>query len=137
MSFASHFKQEGRDPRQVLGTLARISRESDVKRAERAAGSSEGVRGTAGVPSPITASSLPPRNDVIGKTGNSRWDELRRGEGAGSGNKSTSSTPSSASYTSSPTTDPSASSFPRSSEDFDFVNDKDVTANRSSAEKDL
>ncbi|TIA90705.1 hypothetical protein E3P99_01446 [Wallemia hederae] len=137
MSFASHFKQEGRDPRQVLGTLARISRESDVKRAERAAGSGESARGATGATGPTNGSSLPPRNDVIAKTGNSRWDELRRGGVAGNSDKTTSSTPPSASYTPPPATDPSASSFPRSSEDFDFVSDRDVTANRSSAEKDL
>lgn len=131
MSFASHFKQEGRDPRVVLSTLARISRESDVKRAESAAGGAgenrDGLRGARrGVGAlPVEAT----RSTDSSSQSSSRWDQLRSGATGAHGAAATQPP-------SSPTQFNDAN-FPRASEDFEYVQDSDRSQYRSSAEKDL
>ncbi|TIB63988.1 hypothetical protein E3P77_03322 [Wallemia ichthyophaga] len=114
MSFASHFNQEGRDPRVVLQTLARISRESDVKRAQRMAGggSVETVRGDSGGSS---------SHGIGSNAGSSRWDQLRGASGTNGIHQSTSATQST------PAIDTDLTNFPRSSEDFEYVSDSDRT----------
>ncbi|EIM19866.1 hypothetical protein WALSEDRAFT_58448 [Wallemia mellicola CBS 633.66] len=118
MSFASHFKAEGRDPRLVLQTLATISRESDIKRAERAA---------AGV-----------KNRVSEPQHTSRWDQLRDTPTVDNKRSNTNNekdtiknTPDSSSQSFYDT-----NNFPRSSEDFSAFN-REVKSYRSATEKDL